>query len=153
MPWSRMLLLIVAGIAVIALTACGRSDQSHSGEKQNEPPTKGENSGGIVAGKIVPSITIGKEQAIFKLKNQTEHIKKFKFATDPAYSIEITDNTGKVVFEKTVAINDKAIKLKQAEETSFEFKLPDQLQKGTYTIQASLNSNPEIQVKKEWHKT
>lgn len=144
---------------VIVLVACGQQDQDKdTGEKDNQENSNrdqnndsSEQTGGIVAGELEATLQVEGDQAIFKIKNQTEQVKELILAGKTSYEYVITNENGEKVFQKSQSKpqyeQKHPITLKQAEEIEYELAIPANLQPGTYSITAILHTEPVLKAK------
>ncbi|UOQ92124.1 BsuPI-related putative proteinase inhibitor [Halobacillus shinanisalinarum] len=163
----RMILLSVFLLLAVVLSACGdpqqqegqpdKDNQQEDVEEKEEDGTqeKGNDdqggSGGIVAGKLEPTLEVNGTQASFQIKNQTERVQELVLSGKASYTYFITNEGGKTVYEiskrKPQYEQKKPITLKQGEVIEYKLDIPGALQPGTYDITAVLHTMPEIKAK------
>lgn len=117
----------------------------------NDPATSG-----IVAGEVMGYIMDiihedGSHEYKYAIVNQTPQVEKFTFNSGMLVDYTITDSNGEKVYQhseemmSTMAIVEK--ELKQGKNMEFDIELPEDLEAGTYTVEAWLNHNGENQHK------
>lgn len=141
------------------LVACGQQEQSNKSSDNGKSSNQGQQNeddsvstgGGIVAGELEATLQVKGNQAIFKVKNQTEQVKELILAGKTSYEYFITNENGETVFQKSKSKpqyeQKHPITLKQAEEVKFELDIPDELKQGTYSFTAVLHTKPVLKAK------
>lgn len=146
-------------IMMFVLVACGQQEQSNKSSDNGKSSNQGQQNeddsvstgGGIVAGELEATLQVKGNQAIFKVKNQTEQVKELILAGKTSYEYFITNENGETVFQKSKSKpqyeQKHPITLKQAEEVKFELDIPDKLKQGTYSVTAVLHTKPVLKAK------
>ncbi|WP_085521141.1 BsuPI-related putative proteinase inhibitor [Tuberibacillus sp. Marseille-P3662] len=148
---------LVCIMSVFILPACGDASMDNPSSKTNpsDNPSQPAQSGGIVAGRVEPSLSYKQSgdgaKVTFSLKNQTEHIVTYHFNTSQRFDYIIKSQDGQIVkqYSKDRMFNQVlgTEKLKQGETMTYHTTIDD-LSSGTYTLKFWLVSNESPQPEK-----